>query len=146
MAKTRAQDIMYKISEILYRNGKYGMERIAIICEIIGKLMQSIGWDTNLKFNRDYFEKVLDKIKYELKTNSYLQDKDEKQLLELFTYLIEENKQDIANSIKQLVENDKKTSELIATDYFSVKVMQTFAKKMYKGGVYIDPQTVWPPH
>lgn len=82
---------------------------------------------------------MLDKIKYELKTNSYLQDKDEKQLLELFTYLIEENKQDIANSIKQLIENDRKTSGLIATDDFSVKVMQTFAKKMYKGGIYIDP-------
>ncbi|MBP3925190.1 hypothetical protein J6E39_08120 [bacterium] len=139
MAKTKALEIIYEISEILYRNGKYGMERIAIICEIIGKLMLSIGWDPNLKFNNDYFEKVLDKIKYELNINSYLQDKDEKQLLELFTYLIKENKLDIANSIKQLVENDKKTSGLIPTDDFSVKVMQAFAKKIYKGGIYVDP-------
>lgn len=101
--------------------------------------MLPIGWDTNLKFNNDYFEKVLDKIKYEQKISSYLQDKDEKQLLELFKYLIKENKQDIADSIKQLVENDKKTSGLIPTDDFSVKVMQAFAKKIYKGGVYVDP-------
>lgn len=139
MAKTKAQAIIYEISEILYRNGKYGFERIAIICKIISKLMQSIGWDNNLNFNRNYFDNVFNQLIHELNINSFLQNRDTKQFMDLFIYLIRENKQDIANSIKQLVENDKKSSNIIPTDDFSVKVMQTFAKKLYKGGTYIDP-------
>lgn len=139
MATTKAQEIVYKISEILYRNGKYGFERIAIICKIISKLMQSIGWDNNLNFNRNYFDNIFNQLIHELNINSFLQNRDTKQFMDLFIYLIKENKQDIANSIKQLVENDKKSSNIIPTDDFSVKVMQTFAKKLYKGGTYIDP-------
>lgn len=139
MAKTKAQEIIYETSEILYRNGKYGMERIAIICTIIIKLMQSIGWDNTLNFNRNYFDNIINQLIHELNINSFLQDRDAKQFMGLFIYLIKENKQDIADSIKQLVENDKKTSNIIPTDDFSVKVMQAFAKKMHKGGTYIDP-------
>lgn len=139
MVKTKAQEIMYVISEILYRNGKYGMERIAIICKIISKLMQSIGWDNNLNFNRNYFDNIINQLIQELNINSFLQNRDAKQFMDLFIYLIKENKQDIANSIKQLVENDKKSSNIIPTDDFSVKIMQVFAKKMFKGGTYIDP-------
>ena len=139
MVKTKAQEIIYEISEILYRNGKYGMERIAIICKIISKLMQSIGWDNNLNFNRNYFDNIINQLIQELNINSFLQNRDAKQFMDLFIYLIKENKQDIANSIKQLVENDKKSSNIIPTDDFSVKVMQAFAKKMYKSGTYVDP-------
>lgn len=139
MVKTKAQEIIYEISEILYRNGKYGMERIAIICKIISKLMQSIGWDNNLNFNRNYFDNIINQLIQELNINSFLQNRDAKQFMDLFIYLIKENKQDIANSIKQLVENDKKSSNIIPTDDFSVKIMQVFAKKMFKGGTYIDP-------
>jgi len=140
MATTNAQKIIYEISEILYRNGKYGMERIAIICEIVSKLMLSIGWDTNLKFNRDYFDNIVVQLTNELDINLFLQDRyTTKQFMNLFIDLTKENKQDIANSIKQLVENDKKSGNIIPTDDFSVKVMQAFAKKMYKGGTYIDP-------
>ena len=49
MVKTKAQAIIYEISEILYRNGKYGFERIAIICEMISKLMQPIGWGNSIR-------------------------------------------------------------------------------------------------
>lgn len=139
MVKTKAQEIIYEISEILYRNGKYGIERIAIICKIISKLMQLIGWDNNLNFNRNYFDNIINQLIQELNINSFLQNRDAKQFMDLFIYLIKENKQDIANSIKQLVENDKKSSNIIPTDDFSVKIMQVFAKKMYKGGTYIDP-------
>lgn len=139
MVKTRAQELMYNISEILYRNGKYGMERIAIICEIISKLMHSIGWDNNLNFDRKHFDNIINKLIYELNISSFLQNIDKNQFMDLFIYLIKEDKQDIANAIKQLVENDKKSSNIIPTDDFSVKVMQAFAKKMYKGGTYIDP-------
>ena len=139
METTNAQKIIYEISEILYRNGKYGMERIAIICKIISKLMQSIGWDNNLDFNRNYFDNIFNQLIHELNINSFLQNRDTKQLMDLFIDIIKENKQDIANSIKQLVENDKKSSNIIPTDDFSVKIMQAFAKKLYKGGTYIDP-------
>lgn len=139
MLKTKAQEIIYEISEILYRNGKYGMERIAIICKIISKLMQSIGWDNNLNFNRNYFDNIINQLIQELNINSFLQNIDKNQFMDLFIYLIKEDKQDIANAIKQLVENDKRSSNIIPTDDFSVKIMQVFAKKMFKGGTYIDP-------
>lgn len=139
MVKTKAQEIMYAISEVLYRNGKYGMERIAIVCEIISKLMHSIGWDNNLNFDRNYFDNIINPLIHELNINSFLQNRDIGQFIDLFVYLIKENKQDIANALKQLVENDKKSSNIIPTDDFSVKIMQVFAKKMYKGGIYIDP-------
>ena len=139
MLKTKAQEIIYEISEILYRNGKYGMERIAIVCEIISKLMHSIGCDNNLNFDRNYFDNIINPLIQELNINSFLQNRDIGQFIDLFVYLIKENKQDIANAIKQLVENDKKSSNVIPTDDFSVKIMQVFAKKMYKGGTYIDP-------
>ena len=139
MVKTKAQEIMYAISEVLYRNGKYGMERIAIICEIISKLMHSIGWDNNLNFDRKHFDNIINKLIYELNISSFLQNIDKNQFMDLFIYLIKEDKQDIANAIKQLVENDKRSSNIIPTDDFSVKIMQAFAKKMHKGGTYIDP-------
>lgn len=139
METTNAQKIIYEISEILYRNGKYGFERIAIICEMISKLMQSIGWDNNLNFNRNYFDSITNQIIHELGINSFLQDNEARRFMYLFICLIKENKQDIASAIKQLVENDKRSSNIIPTDDFSVKVMQAFAKKMYKGGTYIDP-------
>lgn len=140
MATTKAQEIIYKISEILYRNGKYGFERIAIICEMISKLM-SPNWRkyNNTKPDRQSLDKLLDKMSYNMKVNSFLLERDEKQINLLLTALIQEEKNDIANAIKQLVENDKKSSNIIPTDDFSVKIMQSFAKKMYKGGTYIDP-------
>lgn len=139
MVKTKAQEIIYEISEILYRNGKYGMERIAIICEILSESMQMIGWSNNFNYDPNYINNVFYQVCSKQKINNYLLNKDQEQIIELFKALIKENKQDIANSIKQLVENDKKSSNIIPTDDFSVKVMQAFAKKMYKGGTYVDP-------
>ena len=139
MVKTKAQEIMYVISEILYRNGKYGMERIAIICEMISKLMLPIGWENNIRPDKQYLDRLLDEMSYNMKLNSFLLERDERHILQLLGDLIQETKTDIANSIKQLVENDKKSSNIIPTDDFSVKIMQAFAKKMYKGGTYVDP-------
>lgn len=139
MATTKAQAIIYEISEILYRNGKYGFERIAIICEMISKLMQPIGWGNSIRPGKQYLDRLLDEMSYDMKLNSFLLERDERYIFQLISYLIQEKKIDIANAIKQLVENDKKTSNMIPTDDFSVKVMQAFAKKMYKGGTYIDP-------
>lgn len=139
MVKTKAQEIIYEISEILYRNGKYGMERIAIICEILSESMQMIGWSNNFNYDPNYINNVFYQVCSKQKINNYLLNKDQEQIIELFKALIKENKLDIANSIKQLVENDKKSSNIIPTDDFSVKIMQVFAKKMYKGGTYIDP-------
>lgn len=139
MAKTKAQEIIYEISEILYRNGKYGFERIAIICEMISKLMQPIGWENSIRPGKQYLDRLLDEMSYDMKLNSFLLERDERYIFQLLSDLIQEKKIDIANAIKQLVENDKKTSNIIPTDDFSVKVMQAFAKKMYKGGTYIDP-------
>lgn len=139
MLKTKAQEIMYAISEVLYRNGKYGMERIAIICEILSESMQMIGWSNNFNYAPNYINNVFYQVCSKQKINNYLLNKDQEQIIELFKALIKENKLDIANSIKQLVENDKKSSNIIPTDDFSVKIMQVFAKKMYKGGTYIDP-------
>lgn len=139
MVKTKAQEIMYAISEVLYRNGKYGMERIAIICEILSESMQMIGWSNNFNYDPNYINNVFYQVCSKQKINNYLLNKDQEQIIELFKALIKENKLDIANSIKQLVENDKKSSNIIPTDDFSVKIMQLFAKKMYKGGTYIDP-------
>ena len=139
MAKTKAQAIIYEISEILYRNGKYGFERIAIICEMISKLMQPIGWENSIRPGKQYLDRLLDEMSYDMKLNSFLLERDERYIFHLLSDLIQEKKIDIANAIKQLVENDKKTSNIIPTDDFSVKVMQAFAKKMYKGGTYIDP-------
>lgn len=139
MVKTKAQEIIYEISEILYRNGKYGMERIAIICEILSESMQMIGWSNNFNYDPNYINNVFYQVCSKQKINNYLLNKDQEQIIELFKALIKENKLDIANSIKQLVENDKKSSNIIPTDDFSVKIMQVFAKKMFKGGTYIDP-------
>lgn len=139
MIKTKAQGIIYEISEILYRNGKYGMERIAIICEMISKLMLPIGWENNIRPDKQYLDRLLDEMSYNMKLNSFLLERDERHILQLLGDLIQETKTDIANSIKQLVENDKKSSNIIPTDDFSVKIMQAFAKKMYKGGTYVDP-------
>ncbi len=139
MAKTKAQEMIYEISEILYRNGKYGFERIAIICEMISKLMQPIGWGNSIRPGKQYLDRLLDEMSYDMKLNSFLLERDERYIFQLLSDLIQEKKIDIANAIKQLVENDKKTSNIIPTDDFSVKVMQAFAKKMYKGGTYIDP-------
>lgn len=139
MAKTKTQAIIYEISEILYRNGKYGFERIAIICEMISKLMQPIGWGNSIRPGKQYLDRLLDEMSYDMKLNSFLLERDERYIFQLLSDLIQEKKIDIANAIKQLVENDKKTSNIIPTDDFSVKVMQAFAKKMHKGGTYIDP-------
>ena len=139
MVKTKAQEIMYAISEVLYHNGKYGMERIAIICEILSESMQMIGWSNNFNYDPNYINNVFYQVCSKQKINNYLLNKDQEQIIELFKALIKENKLDIANSIKQLVENNKKSSNIIPTDDFSVKIMQVFAKKMYKGGTYIDP-------
>ena len=139
MVKTRAQELMYNISEILYRNGKYGMERIAIICEILSESMLMIGWSNDFNYNQNYIDNVFYQVCSKLKMNNYLLNKDQEQIIELFKVLIKENKLDIANSIKQLVDNDKKTSNIIPTDDFSVKMMQVFAKEMNTWGTFIDP-------
>lgn len=139
METTNVQKIIYEISEILYRNGKYGMERIAIICEMISKLMQPIDWENSIRPDKQYLDRLLDEMSYDMNFNSFLLERDERYIFQLLSDLIQEKKTDIANAIKQLVENDKKTSNIIPTDDFSVKIMQSFAKKLYKGGTYIDP-------
>lgn len=139
MAKTKPQEIIYKISEILYRNGKYGIERIAIICKMISELMKEIKWDNSSKLAEPNLSEITFEAGNKLKLDSFLLNKDKKTLFEYFKILIFEDKKEIADAIKQLVENDKKSSNIIPTDDFSVKVMQAFAKKMYKGEMYIDP-------
>ena len=72
MVKTRAQEITYAISEVLYRNGKYGMERIAIICEILSESMQMIGWSNNFNYDPNYINNVFYQVCSKQKINNYL--------------------------------------------------------------------------
>ena len=127
MAKTKAQNIMYEISEILYRHGKYGIERIAIICEILNDSMFSE--NKNVKLSLEFLSNKF----------SFLLIDDVKKLKEHFNNLIKEKHSDIANAIRQLVNNNLKNTEIIPTDDFSVKIMQSFAKKLQEGNAFIDP-------
>lgn len=139
MVKTKVQELMYAISEILYRNGKYGMERIAIICETLSESMKILKWNKDINSNQNYIDSVFYQVCSKIKTNNYLLDKDEKQIIKLFKVLIKKDKLEIANAIKQLIDNNRKTSNIISTDDFSVKIMQIFAKKICKGDIFIDP-------
>lgn len=139
---SNAQKIMYDISEIFYRNGKYGLERISIICKIIKSLLwikkqQGIN---ELKKLED-IDSIMNEATYNAQVglDLYLSKKDIHSLYYGFIELMDEDNKDIADAIQQLVNNDKRTSGFIPTDDFSVRIMQTFARRLYNNGTYIDP-------
>ena len=135
--------LIYIISEIFYKNGKYGLERISLICRIIKQVndCKKFGtFDISQDIQRlDDFEiKALLEDLYEDLFKIF----NRVQIRELLYYIIELIKnfspKDIAQAIQQLVDNDSKSSNLIPTDDFSIKIMQAFAKEM-NSGYYIDP-------
>ena len=135
--------LIYIISEIFYKNGKYGLERISLICRMIKQVndCKKFGtFDISQDIQRlDDFEiKALLEDLYEDLFKIF----NRVQIRELLYYIIELIKnfspKDIAHAIQQLVDNDSKSSNLIPTDNFSIKIMQAFAKKM-NSGYYIDP-------
>lgn len=135
--------LIYIISEIFYKNGKYGLERISLICRMIKQVndCKKFGtFDISQDIQRlDDFEiKALLEDLYEDLFKIF----NRVQIRELLYYIIEIIKnfspKDIAHAIQQLVNNDSKASNLIPTDDFSIKIMQAFAKKM-NSGYYIDP-------
>ena len=135
--------LIYIISEIFYKNGKYGLERISLICRMIKQVndCKKFGtFDISQDIQRlDDFEiKALLEDLYEDLFKIF----NRVQIRELLYYIIELIKnfspKNIAHAIQQLVDNDSKASNLIPTDDFSIKIMQAFAKKM-NSGYYIDP-------
>ena len=145
--------LIYIISEIFYKNGKYGLERISLICRMIERV-----FDANKSGSFDKLKKIHELSDEDVKkillgdgvygdlytvfqTNQRERIVPEK-IRELLYYIIELIKnfspKDIAQAIQQLVDNDSKTSNLIPTDSFSIKIMQAFAKEM-NSGYYIDP-------
>ena len=135
--------LIYIISEIFYKNGKYGLERISLICRMIKQVndCKKFGtFDISQDIQRlDDFEiKALLEDVYEDLFKIF----NRVQIRDLLYYIIELIKnfspKDIAHAIQQLVDNDSKSSNLIPTDNFSIKIMQAFAKKM-NSGYYIDP-------
>lgn len=143
--------LIYIISEIFYKNGKYGLERISLICRMIKQVFnanKSGLFDTLKKIHelsdsdiKDILNGVYGDLYTVFKTNQSERIVPDK-IRELLYYIIELIKnfspKDIAHAIQQLVDNDSKTSNLIPTDDFSIKIMQAFAKKM-NSGYYIDP-------
>lgn len=135
--------LIYIISEIFYKNGKYGLERISLICRMIKRV------DDCKKFSTFDISQDIQRLDdFEIK--ALLEDLYEDlfkifnrvQIRELLGHIIDLIKnfspKDIAYAIQQLVNNDSKSSNLIPTDNFSIKIMQAFAKKM-NSGYYIDP-------
>lgn len=143
--------LIYIISEIFYKNGKYGLERISLICRMIKQVFnanKSGLFNTLKKIHelsdsdiKDILNGVYGDLYTVFKTNQSERIVPDK-IRELLYYIIELIKnfspKDIAHAIQQLVDNDSKASNLIPTDDFSIKIMQAFAKKM-NSGYYIDP-------
>ncbi len=135
--------LIYIISEIFYKNGKYGLERISLICRMIKQVYDCKNFGTfdisqDVQRLEDFEIKALLEDVYEdlFKIFNLVQIRD---LLESIIVLIRKfSSKDIAQAIQQLVDNDSKSSNLIPTDDFSIKIMQAFAKKM-NSGYYIDP-------
>lgn len=143
MENKDALKLIYIISEIFYKNGKYGLERISLICRMIKRV------DDCKKFSTFDISQDIQRLDdFEIK--ALLEDLYEDlfkifnrvQIRELLGHIIDLIKnfspKDIAYAIQQLVNNDSKSSNLIPTDNFSIKIMQAFAKKM-NSGYYIDP-------
>lgn len=135
--------LIYIISEIFYKNGKYGLERISLICRMIKQVYDCKNFGTfdisqDVQRLEDFEIKALLEDVYEdlFKIFNRVQIRD---LLESIIVLIRKfSSKDIAQAIQQLVDNDSKSSNLIPTDDFSIKIMQAFAKEM-NSGYYIDP-------
>ena len=143
--------LIYIISEIFYKNGKYGLERISLICRTINKVFcvnknKPITSKNIYDFADVAIKNIIigDKLYQDLITTfSYNSNKfPSMQIKELLNHVFELIKKfspkDIAQAIQQLVNNDSKASNLIPTDDFSIKIMQAFAKKM-NSEYYIDP-------
>lgn len=143
--------LIYIISEIFYKNGKYGLERISLICRMIKQVFnanKSGLFNTLKKIHelsdsdiKDILNGVYGDLYTVFQTNQSERIVPDK-IRELLYYIIELIKnfspKDIAHAIQQLVNNDSKASNLIPTDDFSIKIMQAFAKEM-NSGYYIDP-------
>lgn len=135
--------LIYIISEIFYKNGKYGLERISLICRMIKQVYDCKNFGTfdisqDVQRLEDFEIKALLEDVYEdlFKIFNRVQIRN---LLEAIIVLIRNfSQKDIAQAIQQLVDNDSKSSNLIPTDDFSIKIMQAFAKEM-NSGYYIDP-------
>ena len=135
--------LIYIISEIFYKNGKYGLERISLICRMIKQVYDCKNFGTfdisqDVQRLEDFEIKALLEDVYEdlFKIFNRVQIRN---LLESIIVLIRKfSSKDIAQAIQQLVDNDSKSSNLIPTDDFSIKIMQAFAKEM-NSGYYIDP-------
>lgn len=135
--------LIYIISEIFYKNGKYGLERISLICRMIKQVYDCKNFGTfdisqDVQRLEDFEIKALLEDVYEdlFKIFNRVQIRN---LLESIIVLIRNfSPKDIAQAIQQLVDNDSKSLNLIPTDDFSIKIMQAFAKEM-NSGYYIDP-------
>ena len=151
MKNKDALKLIYIISEIFYKNGKYGLERISLICRTINKVFcvnknKPITSKNIYDFADVAIKNIIigDKLYQDLITTfSYNSNKfPSMQIKELLNHVFELIKKfspkDIAQAIQQLVDNDSKASNLIPTDDFSIKIMQAFAKKM-NSEYYIDP-------
>lgn len=139
---TNAERLIFSISEIFYQNGKYGLERVSLICRIIFKVLfayKAGQLDTLKQINnepKNYFRDLLQEEYNEL--YQYIGENQLNEILYLTIELIKNYKnKDIANAIQKLVDNDR-NKDLIPTDDFSIKIMQAFAKKM-NNGYYVDP-------
>lgn len=141
--EVNAQKLLNLVSERFYRNGKYGLERIAFICRLILQVLNAKNEEklerlSEMQYGQEgYIEKIISSEYFELSKIF-----DENQIIDIVRTLVELinkcTKIDIANAIQNLVNNDSKFSGLIPTDEFSIKIMQAFAKKL-NNGYFVDP-------
>ncbi len=143
MANKDALQKLYKIADSFYKNGKYGLERISLICNTIKQVFFANKFNhfNTLKEIHNLSDANIRNILKEVYSD-LSSIFNEEQIRELVYYVIELIKnypsKDIAQAIQQLIDNDIKASGLIPTDEFSIRIMQGFAKKM-SNGYYIDP-------
>lgn len=134
---------LYKIADSFYKNGKYGLERISLICNTIKQVFFANKFNhfNTLKEIHNLSDADIRDILKEVYADLY-SIFNQAQIRELVYYVIELIKnypsKDIAQAIQQLIDNDIKASGLIPTDEFSIRIMQGFAKKM-SNRYYIDP-------